>query len=103
MADKRKVIEGLKRCKPAWFTTFNCRDEECPYNVYGHECDGCVDHLIGDTLELLDGYPRTVLYREDGEYCPSCSTVTDRVMGIRKLQRGTNYCPYCGTAVTWNG
>lgn len=65
MPDRQKVIKGLECCKPAWFTVKNCTDESCPYNCYGHEFTGCVDHLIDDALELLKEQEPHVLSREE--------------------------------------
>ena len=54
MVEKKDVMTGLRLCKPAWFTVENCeRGEQCPYHKYGHDIGGCVDHLIDDTLTLL--------------------------------------------------
>ena len=53
MTDRESVIIGLQNCKPSWFTVENCSDDPCPYNRFGHEDGGCVDHLIDDVLELL--------------------------------------------------
>ena len=53
MADRKKVIKGLQNCRPSWFTVEKCSDDSCPYNQFGHEDGGCVDHLIDDALELL--------------------------------------------------
>lgn len=50
---------------------------------------------------LKEQEPKTVLHREDGDYCPRCSTINTRVMGVQKLHLGTRYCPYCGQAVKW--
>lgn len=56
-----------------------------------------------DILYLLkEQEPKTVLHREDGEYCPRCSTITTRAIGVQKLHLGTSYCPYCGQAVKWD-
>ena len=44
---------------------------------------------------------KTVLHRDDGDYCPWCSTIATRAMGVQKLHLGTSYCPYCGHAVKW--
>ena len=51
---------------------------------------------------LKEQEPKTVLHREDGEYCPRCSTITTRAIGVQKLHLGTSYCPYCGKAVKWD-
>jgi len=58
---------------------------------------------IAEMLEEQETEPQMVLFRDDGEYCPHCSTITSRAMGVQKLHRGTRFCPYCGKAVTWNG
>ena len=55
-----------------------------------------------DALALLkEREPKTVLHRNDGDYCPQCSTIASRTMGVQKLHLGTHYCPYCGQAVKW--
>ena len=53
MTDRESVIIGLQNCRPSWFTVEKCSDDSCPYNQFGHEDGGCVDHLIDDVLELL--------------------------------------------------
>ena len=53
MPDRESVIIGLRSCKPSWFTVEKCNNDSCPYNRFGHEDGGCVDHLIDDALELL--------------------------------------------------
>lgn len=108
MLDRKKVIEGLKCCKPAWFTVENCVDEHCPYNCYGHNATtGCVDHLIDDVLELLkeqepvsvagpDNYEE---YWDREAICPDCGT---HWMSYDKNgKRITKYCPGCGRLVKW--
>ncbi len=59
----------------------------------------CLNHVT-DALALLKE-PETVLHRDDGYYCPQCSTTATRIMGVQKLHPGTHYCPYCGQAVKW--
>ena len=54
-----------------------------------------------DALAMLNE-PKTVLHREDGDYCPRCSTISTRAIGLQKLHLGTSYCPYCGQAVKWD-
>ena len=56
---------------------------------------------IAEMLKEQEAEPQTVLFRDDGEYCPHCSTITSRAMGVQKLHRGTRFCPYCGKAVKW--
>ena len=56
------------------------------------------EHLL-DLVKAQE--PKTVLYREDGEYCPQCSTMNTRAMGVQRLHRGTRYCPYCGQGLIW--
>ena len=53
MPDRESVIIGLQNCRPSWFTVEKCSDDSCPYNQFGHEDGGCVEHLIDDALELL--------------------------------------------------
>lgn len=53
-----------------------------------------------DALAMLNE-PKTVLHRDDGDYCPRCSTISIRAIGLQKLHPGTQYCPYCGQAVKW--
>ena len=58
--------------------------------------------LMENALALLkEQEPKTVLHRDDGYYCPWCSTIATRIMGVQKLHPGTRYCPYCGQAVKW--
>ena len=60
-------------------------------------------NLCKKIMKLLkEQEPKTVLHREDGEYCPRCSTITTRAIGVQKLHLGTSYCPYCGQAVKWD-
>jgi len=66
MIDRDEVIKGLRCCKPSFFTVANCVDDLCPYNCYGHEAEGCVDHLIEDAILLLE------------EHDPASSNQTDR-------------------------
>ena len=95
MNNREKVIEGLKRCKPAWFTISNCeRDDGCPYDHFGHYDGGCVDHLIDDVLELLEYQevkpPKILPDHRFG--CPTC--------GVEIIQIG-NYCFCCGQKLDW--
>jgi uncharacterized Zn-finger protein len=100
LTEREKVQEGLECHLKELTVGKTCF--ECPY------CgdDPCEIHLITDVIALLEeqeAEPQTVLFRDDGEYCPYCSTITSRAMGVQKLHRGTRFCPYCGKAVTWNG
>ena len=115
MTEREMVIQGLKT-----HTDVHAHCEECPYVPL----ENCQYVLIEDAWKLLkeqeneyengfnnclallkeqEAEPQTVLFRDDGEYCPHCSTITSRAMGVQKLHRGTRFCPYCGKAVTWNG
>ena len=99
MTGREKVIEGLEYHLKELTVGKTCF--KCPY--YGD--NPCEIQLITDVLTLLkeqETEPQAVLIREDGEYCPHCSTITTRIMGVQKLHRGTRFCPYCGQAVTWN-
>lgn len=100
MTDQEKAIKGLEYHLKELTVGKTCF--ECPY--YGD--NPCEIQLITDVLTLLkeqETEPQAVLIREDGEYCPRCSTITTRIMGVQKLHRGTRFCPYCGQEVKWNG
>lgn len=98
MIDRDRLIK-------AW----NIFRDSNPYQI----CDGrefraikepeyCMGQMIEDTIALLkEQEPKTVLYRDDGEYCPWCSTIATRTMGVQRLHLGTHYCPYCGQGVKW--
>ena len=113
MPDRGIVIKGLEchitPCAPC---------AECPYN----DKSACDYSLWSDILELLNkqeneyenGFndclalmeeqkaePKKVLMRVDGNYCPHCSSITSRAMGVQRLIRGTRFCPYCGKPVKW--
>ena len=62
-----------------------------------------IGQAINNAINLIEheAKPQTVLIRDDGEYCPHCSTSATRVMGVQKLHRGTSVCPYCGGAIKW--
>lgn len=49
MVDKSKVMDGLRRCAEEGGHECEC-DGTCPYGE-----DGCVNALIRDALELLEG------------------------------------------------
>lgn len=36
-------------------------------------------------------------------YCPWCSTNRSIEMGAQRLHLGTQFCPYCGQVVKWDG
>jgi hypothetical protein len=95
VADREKVIEGLKCCKPAWFTVANCADEHCPYDCYGHnEVNGCVDHLIDDALELLKEQEAVEPIERNGfYYCGACRYAL--------MTNHQKYCSDCGKKVKW--
>ena len=101
MIDREKVLKGLECC--AAMGGYEC--QKCPYR---HECldndlPYGMPHLAADALALLkEQEPKTVLRRDDGYYCPRCSTITTRAIGVQKLHLGTSYCPYCGQAVKWD-
>ena len=96
MTDRESVIVGLQNCKPSWFTVEKCSDDSCPYNRFGHEDGGCVDHLIDDVLELLK--EQTIestpwichLYKTGSKRfeCGHCHKTS---------WRNSPYCPDCGT------
>lgn len=63
-----------------------------------------IGQAINSAINLLkeqEAEPQTVLIRDYGEYCPHCSTIATRTMGVQKLHRGTSFCPYCGGAIKW--
>ena len=98
MSEREKVIKALDtHLSPPTVC------DDCLYVDVGRNCYRL---LLTDALKLLkeqEAEPQTVLFREDGEYCPRCSTITTRIMGVQKLHRGTKFCPYCGQAVKWDG
>lgn len=99
MPDREKILTSLEICGKNRECSFNC-----PYRDWtkGYEGSMCREALMADALDLLkEQEPKTVLHREDGDYCPRCSTINTRVMGVQKLHLGTRYCPYCGQAVKW--
>lgn len=100
MPDLEKVLTWLEICGKNRDCSGNC-----PYSgpLYGEDdASRCREDLMADALVLLkEQEPKTVLHREDGDYCPRCSTITTRIMGVQKLHLGTNYCPYCGQALKW--
>ena len=98
MIDREKVIKGLQI------------ERECVARDCDRDCRTCdlakewewLLSVYDDALELLkEQEPKTVLNRDDGYYCPQCSTIATRIMGVQKLHPGTRYCPYCGQAVKW--
>lgn len=101
MTDKERIIKGLECC-------IESDDEVCPKECpFYKECltdYGPFIPLIHAALELLkeqEEKPHKVLIRVDGNYCPYCSTITTRAMGVQQLHRGTRFCPYCGKEVAW--
>lgn len=61
-----------------------------------------IGQAINSAIDLLiEREAEPVLIRDDGEYCPHCSTIATRTMGVQKLHRGTSFCPYCGGAIKW--
>lgn len=93
MPDRESVIIGLRNCKPSWFTVEKCNNDSCPYNRFGHENGGCVDHLIDDVLELLkEQEPVKPIRLENWWKCPYCSG---------NIVANMNYCPRCGKELKW--
>lgn len=62
-----------------------------------------IGQTINNAINLIEqeAEPKTVLMRVDGNYCPYCSTIATRTMGVQLLHRGTSFCPYCGGAIKW--
>lgn len=101
MTELNRAIYDIERC--TCHVLDACRDCSKYRGTYTPDC---MEQLLTDALKLLkeqEAEPQTVLFREDGEYCPNCSTITTRIMGVQKLHRGTRFCPYCGQAVKWDG
>ena len=91
MADKQKVIDGLK-CH------LDCRCNECPYK--GKYIAQCVTHLIKDMLSLLEEEPKPQRYREDDIFhIPMCP---NERCNAKIYNRFAHYCPYCGTRYQWS-
>jgi len=61
--------------------------------------------LMTNVLVLLkEQEPRQVKTDMYGNaYCPWCSTDRSIEMGAHRLHLGTQFCPYCGKAVKWDG
>ena len=97
MNNLEKVIKGLVSCNSA-----SC--QKCPYNEK-KECNDrgfFYSQAIEDAIQLLkEQEPKAVLHINDGYYCPRCSTIATRTMGVQEIRLGTKYCPYCGQAVKW--
>ena len=73
-------------------------NNEMKYSAYSALHDKI--SFLSDSLKEQE--PGKVLIRDDGEYCPHCSTITTRAMGLQKLHRGTTFCPYCGKGLIWD-
>lgn len=99
MADREKVIKGLEHCSNKSF----CNDG-CPYSSILRDpnlgIDECMTCLAHDALELLkEQEPKLVIPGYNGVYCPSCSSISERMVGLKKLSKEMSFCPYCGQAV----
>ena len=92
LPDNEVVIDDIKVTPIDW-----------AYHGYSGRAKATPVELSDDYTYIAhgDNNPKPVLLRDDGEYCPNCSTINSRVLGLRKLQRGTSYCPYCGQRVIW--
>lgn len=101
MTELEKVVKGLEEIIDYFYDVYR-------NDIDSYRCEKAQEYsnIAIDAIALLkenEAEPQTVLFRDDGEYCPHCSTITSRAMGVQKLHRGTMFCPYCGKAVTWNG
>ena len=82
------IIDGTVRC------------ESCGYSIDKHGHHSCQQNCASDAIVLLkEQEPKAVLHINDGYYCPRCSTIATRTMGVQEIRLGTKYCPYCGQAV----
>ena len=106
MTDRESVIIGLQNCKPSWFTVEKCSDDSCPYNRFGHEDGGCVDHLIDDALELLkEQEPVEPSIDVDTYVCPNCGHRLEHqgMLGDNVIfDERYNFCPACGKKMKWD-
>ena len=102
MIDMEKVITYLDDMRLFADTRVHQIVSPKNWEIYSDLCD-FIDLIKKEILILLEEQePKTVLLRDDGDYCPRCSTITTRTMGVQKLHRGTKYCPYCGQKVKWD-
>lgn len=93
MVGKKKITCGLKHC-------VNDRCGKCPYHR-----DGCIDHLLLDTLTLLK--------EPEQKYVPSIGWTRDfgAISGRWyrcgypecgfPINRGDIYCRHCGKPIGW--
>ena len=93
MTDRESVIIGLRSCKPSWFTVEKCSDDSCPYNRFGHEDGGCVDHLIDDALELLKEQDLLPVSEGKVNKC-TCGHTINRYWHPK-------FCGFCGKQLIW--
>ena len=93
MADREKIIKGLKLCV---VTGDFCG--ECPYD---DEMELCIDKLHDDALALLKEQEPIPC----GEKIKAGDIVLDFYeCGYCKntIRKPWRYCPFCGKAVKWN-
>lgn len=98
--DLGNVVLGLECCRPIWFESVKCKNK-CPYDVYGHNEGGCVDHLISDAISLLKTQepiaPKLIkMYPHDIYECGNCG---HRSVGSKGYK--ANFCPECGRELLW--
>jgi rubrerythrin len=95
MADREKVIKGLKCC-----SEIKEKCDDCPYSGVLR----CMMVLKRDALELLKAqdetrliyhYSRPNVYADLWLHCEKCGEKVDNKWRPK-------YCPGCGRAVKWN-
>lgn len=60
-----------------------------------------VQSIAEAALELLKKPKKVKTDMYGDAYCPHCSTVSSRAMGVQRLHMGTRFCPYCGQPIEW--
>ena len=87
MANREKVIEGLKHCN--FGDCDRCYENDCPY----YQSHDCTDELKNDILSLLkEQEPVKPIRLENWWKCASC---------CGNIVANMKYCPRCGRSVKW--